>query len=69
MSLNNNQTLLLHFGEISGKIVEIPPRIPEKPQDNTGILLKSLIFVGIAMVVAGIFVTYFILKPPKENNS
>lgn len=69
MSLNNNQTLLLHFGEISGKIVEIPPRIPEKPQDNTGISLKSLIFVGIAMVVAGIFVTYFILKPPKENNS
>ncbi len=69
MSLNNNQTLLLHFGEITGKIVEIPPRIPEKPQDNSSILLKSLILVGVMMVVGGVIVTYFILKPPKEKNS
>ncbi len=69
MSLNNNQTLLLHFGEITGKIVEIPPRIPEKPQDSSSILLKSLIAVGVILVVGGIFLTYLILKPPKEKNS
>lgn len=69
MSLNNNQTLLLHFGEISGQIVEIPPRIPEKPQDNSNVLLKSLIVVGAMMVIGGIYVTYLILRPPKEKNS
>lgn len=69
MSLSNNQTLLLHFGEITGKIVEIPPRIPEKPQDNSSLLLKSLIAVGIMMVVGGIFLTYLILRTPQKKNS
>lgn len=69
MSLHNNQTLLLHFGEVTGQIVEIPPRIPEKPQNNSSILLKSLIAVGIMLVLSGIIGTYLILKPPKEKNS
>lgn len=67
ISFYTNQTVLLHFGEISGNINEPPVRIPEKPHENSNAMLITMILLGLGTVIGGMLVTYFILKDTKEK--
>lgn len=67
ISFYTNQTVLLHFGEISGNINEPPVRIPEKPHENSNAMLITMILLGLGAVIGGMLVTYFILKETKEK--